>query len=79
MPHKSFLTRTQTTKIGNTTAKNMSTDIKLSKTQLSKMIQTSRVLHNILDNLGKKVIIDLAIDDFGVSTAILNNTDISRR
>ena len=34
-----FLTTRQTTKIRNTFANNMSTDIKLSKTQISKIIQ----------------------------------------
>ena len=36
LPHESFLTTRQTIKIRNAFAKNMSTDIKLSKTQLSK-------------------------------------------
>ena len=39
----------------------MSTDIKLSKAKISKMIQSGGFLHNILGNLGKKVITDLAI------------------
>ena len=39
----------------------MSTDIKLSRTQISKMIQSGGLLHNILGNLGKKVITNLAI------------------
>ena len=39
----------------------MSTDIKLSKAQLSIMIQSSRFLRNMLGNSGKKVITDLAI------------------
>ena len=39
----------------------MSTDIKLSKTQISKVIQSGGLLRNILGNLGKKVITDLAI------------------
>ena len=40
----------------------MSTDIKLSKAQLSKMIQSGGFLRNVLSNLDKKkVITDLAI------------------
>ena len=38
LPHELFLTTRQTTKIRNTFANNMSTDIKLSKAQLSRMI-----------------------------------------
>ena len=37
----------------------MSTDIKLGKTQMSKMIQSGGILPNMLGNLGKKVIRDL--------------------
>ena len=39
----------------------MLTDIKLSKAQIFKIIQSGGCLGNILDNLGKKVITDLAI------------------
>ena len=39
----------------------MSTDIKLIKTQLPKIIQSGGSLFNILGSLGKKVIADLAI------------------
>ena len=46
LPHELFLTTKQTTKIRNTIAKNMSTDIKLCKAQLSKMIQSGRFLRN---------------------------------
>ena len=60
-PHEIFLTTRQTTKIRNIFANNMSTDIKLSKTQVSKMIQSGGLLRNILGNLGKKLITDLAI------------------
>ena len=35
LPHESFLTKTQTTKIENPFANNISTDIKLSKAQIS--------------------------------------------
>ena len=38
LPHELFLTTRQTTKILNASAKNMSTDIELSKTQISMLI-----------------------------------------
>ena len=57
MPHELFLTRGQTTNIINAFANNMSRDIKLTKAQLSKMIQSG----GFLRTLGKKVIADLAI------------------
>ena len=40
MPHEFFVTTRQTTKIKNAFANNMSTDIKLSKSQISKIIQS---------------------------------------
>ena len=62
LPHELFVTTRQKTKIRNAIAKNMSTDIKLSKAQLSKMIQSGGFLRNVLSNLDKKkVITDLAI------------------
>ena len=39
----------------------MSTDVKVSKDQISKIIQFGGFLGNMLGNLGKKVITDLAI------------------
>ena len=39
----------------------MSTDTKFSKDQISKIIQSGGFLSNMLRNLGKKVITDLAI------------------
>ena len=39
LPHELFLTTRQTTKLRNATENNMSTDIKLSKPQISKIIQ----------------------------------------
>ena len=61
MPHELFLTTRQTTKARNVIAKNMSTDIKFSETQLFKMIQSGGFLRNMLGNLGKKVMADLAV------------------
>ena len=39
MPHELFLTTRQTTKIRNAFSNNMSKDIRLSKAQISKIIQ----------------------------------------
>ena len=59
-PNELFLTTRQTAKTRNAIAKNMSTDIKLSEAQLPKMIQSGGFLRNMLGNLGKKIITDLA-------------------
>ena len=40
LPHELFLTTRQTNKVRNAFANNMSTDIKLSKAQISKIIQS---------------------------------------
>ena len=53
-PHELFLTITQIIKIWKVIAKNMWTDIKLSKAQLSKMIRSGGFLCNMLGNLDKK-------------------------
>ena len=42
LPQELFLTRRQTTKMWNPFANNMSTDIKLSETQIFKIIQSGR-------------------------------------
>ena len=60
-PHELFLTTRQTTKIRNVFAKNMSTDIKLSKAQISKIIQSGGSFRSWLANLGKKSLINVAI------------------
>ena len=56
-----FLTTRQTTKIRNTFANNMSTDIKLSKTQKSKIIQWAGSFRSWLGNLGMKTLTNIAI------------------
>ena len=61
MLHELFLTTTQTTKIKNSFAKNMSTDIKVSKHQMSKKTQSSRSFGSLLANLGKKPLASIAI------------------
>ena len=50
-PHELLLTNRQVANIRKAFAKNTSTDIKLSKTQLSKMIQSGRFLGNVLGKL----------------------------
>ena len=55
--HELFLKTRQTTKIRNVFANNMSTDIKLSKAQISKVIQSG----SWLGNLGKKSLTNIVI------------------
>ena len=45
----------------NTFAKNMSTDMKLSKSRLGKIIQSVGLLGKTLGNLDKNVLLDLAV------------------
>ena len=52
-PHKLLLTNRQVSNLRKAFANNSSTDIKLSKTQLSKMIQSERYLGRLLDPLLK--------------------------
>ena len=61
MPHELFLTTRQTTKIRNAFANNMSTYIKLSKAQISKIIQSGGYFDSWLVNLGKKALTNVAI------------------
>ena len=52
-PHKLFLTNRQVSNLRKAFANNSSTDIKLSKTQLSKMIQSGGFLGRLLGSLLK--------------------------
>ena len=69
LPHELFLTIKQKTKIRNTLyvliLSNMSADIKLNKAQFSKIIQSGgfpgKTLGNMMGNLGKKSLMDVAI------------------
>ena len=54
MPPELFLTTRQATKIINAFANNISTDIKLSKAQISKIIQSGGYFGYWLGNLGKE-------------------------
>ena len=58
LPNELFLTTRQTTKIVNALASSKSTDIKLSKTQISKIIQLGRSFDSWLVNLEKKALIN---------------------
>ena len=53
LPHELLLTTIQTTKQRNAIENNMSTDIKLSKAQISKIIQSGRFLGKLLGPLLK--------------------------
>ena len=61
LPHELSLTTIQTTKIWNAFAKSRKTDVQLSNTQISKIIQTGEFLGSWLNKLGKKVVTGLAI------------------
>ena len=58
--HELFVTTRQTTKTRNAFANNMSTDIKLSKAQISKTIQLGGSFGSWLDNSGKKALTNIA-------------------
>ena len=61
LSYKLFLTTRQTSKICNVFTNNMSTDIKLSKAQISKIIQSGWSLGSWLGDLGKKALTNIAI------------------
>ena len=61
MPHELLLTARQKTKIRNVFSKIIATGVKLSKSQLSKIIQWVRFIGKTLDSLGKKPLLDLAV------------------
>ena len=61
LPYELFLTTRQTTKIRNAFANNMSTNIKLSKAQISKIIQSGGSSGCWLANLRKKALTNIAI------------------
>ena len=61
LPNELFLTTRQKTKIRNDFSNNMSTYIKLSKAQMSKVIQSGVSYGSWLGNLGKKALTNIAI------------------
>ena len=65
LPHELLLTTRQTTKLRNAIENNMSTDIKLSKAQVSKIIQTAGFLGSLLSKIAgplQKIAVPLAKD-----------------
>ena len=63
LPHELLLTTRQTTKLRNAIVNNMSTDTKLSKVQISKIIQCGGFLGSLLSKLAgplKKVAVTIA-------------------
>ena len=60
LPHELFLT-IQATKIRYAFANNISTDIKLSKAKISKLIQSGGSFDSSLGNLGKKSLTNIAV------------------
>ena len=61
LPHELFLTTRQTTQIRNAFANDMSTNIKPSKTQISKIIQSGGSFVSWLGNLEKKALTNIAL------------------
>ena len=51
LPHELLLTTRQKTKLRNVFNNNMSTDLKLSKTRISRIIQSGRFLGSLLSKL----------------------------
>ena len=82
LPHELFLTTRQTTEIRNAFANNMSTDIKLSKAQIPKVIQSGGSLCSWLANLDKKAltnnVIPLARDNLPGLVSNLTSNAINR-
>ena len=75
LPHELLLTTRQTTKLRNAIENNMSTDAKLSKAQISKIIQSGGFLGSLLSKLAgplMKVAVPLAkniLDPLGITAA----------
>ena len=61
MLHELFVSRKQITKIRNTFSNNISTVIRLSKAQISKIIQLGPSFGSWFSNLGKKALTKIAI------------------
>ena len=59
--HELFLTTKQKTNVNNVFTNKMSTDIELSIAQLSIIIESGRVFGNMIDKLGKEVLMKLAV------------------
>ena len=66
LPHELFLRARRSTKIRNVFANNMATDIKLSKAQISKIIQSSGSFGSWLRNIGNRISTNVAISLLGL-------------
>ena len=77
LPHELLLTTRQTTKLKNAFENNMSTDIKLSRNQISKIVQSSQFLGALLRKLAGpliKVAVPLAkniLAPLGITAAVI--------
>ena len=60
LPHELLLTTRQKTKLRNAFNNNMSTDLKLSKAQISKIIQSGRFLGSLLSKLAGPLMKEVA-------------------
>ena len=75
LPHELLLTTRQKTKLRNGFNNNTSADIKLSKTQITKIIQSGRLIGSLLSKLAgplMKVAVPLAknvLDSLGITSA----------
>ena len=82
LPHKLFPAAMQTTKIRNAFANNMSTDIRLSEAQISKVIPSGGSFASWLGSLGKKAqtnnAIPLARDNLPGLVSNLTSNAISK-
>ena len=90
IPHEWLLTIKQTTKLRNAIENNMSTDIKLSKAQISKIIQSGGFLGSLLSKIAgplmkvaapiaKNILAPLNILLKGVTKTIKNETKEQKR
>ena len=76
LPRELILTTRQTTKLRNSFESNMSTDIKLSKAQISKIIQSGRFLGSLLSKLAGPLmklaapLVKSILDPLGVTAAM---------
>ena len=80
LPYELFLTERQTTKIRNAFDNNMLTDIKLSKAQISEVIQSGGSFGSWLADLGKKTLANIAIPlAWGNLPGLVSNVTSSAR
>ena len=86
LPHELLLTTSQKTKLRNAFKDNMSTDLKLSKAQVSKMIQSGAI--SLAKNVSAPLVITAAasvvdagsqkkIHGTGTATLIISNVEIN--